>query len=142
MFVLLRQDGWCNPIKARRRSGVKKRETREIMQRMGQKDGGRWGQIAGGKVNEQEGGKRKGGGNQERDLITVGSEGIKREMRETCVIAPLPSINTNLERWCVRVPCVPCVSCCTARMWMALLQRVVQDEQTSGEVAQTRSCIV
>lgn len=42
----------------------------------------------------------KEGGNRERDLITVGSEGIKREMRKTCVIPPL---SVNLERWCVRV---------------------------------------
>lgn len=41
--------------------------------------------------------KKRGGGKQERDLITVGSKGIKTEMRETCVIAPLSWINTNRE---------------------------------------------
>lgn len=56
-------------------------------------DGG--GRIDGEKLMRK---KERGGGKQERDLITVGSEGIKTEMRETCVIAPLSWINTNPER--------------------------------------------
>lgn len=67
--------------------------------------------------------RKRGGGKQERDLITVGSKGIKTEMRETCVIAPLSWINTNPERCSVchvlQLRCVPClyadrfiVTCC------------------------------
>lgn len=55
-------------------------------------EGGGW--INGEKLMRK---KKRGGGKQERDLITVGSKGIKTEMRETCVIAPLSWINTNRE---------------------------------------------
>lgn len=57
--------------------------------------------------------KKRGGGKQERDLITVGSKGIKTEMREICVIAPLSWINTNRRRCSVchvvQLRCVPCL---------------------------------
>lgn len=57
--------------------------------------------------------KKRGGGKQERDLITVGSKGIKTAMRETCVIVALSWINTNPERCSVchvlRLRCVPCL---------------------------------